>query len=59
MSKENAVGVQTRAMMEAQRMKSKVQRAMDNIQEGGQGAILTTGQIALVPAMNPTVDLLV
>ena len=35
MSAENAVGIQTRAMMEAQHTEGEVQRAMDNNQEGG------------------------
>ena len=57
MTTENAVGIQTRAMTEAQRTEGKVQRAMDNNQEGAQGANPTTGQAALDPTMNPTVEL--
>ena len=57
MSTENAVGVQTRAMTEAQYMEGEVQRAMENNQEGVQGANPTTGQAVLDPTMNPTVDL--
>ena len=51
------VGVQTRAMTEAQRTEGEVQRAMDNDQEGVQGANPTAGQAALDPTMNPTVEL--
>ena len=36
MSAEDAVGIQTRAMTEAQCIEGEVQRAMDNNQEGGQ-----------------------
>ena len=57
MTTENAVGVQTRAMTEAQLMEGEVQRAIDNNQEGVQGANPTTGQAALDPTMNPTVEL--
>ena len=57
MTTENAVGVQTRAMTEAQCMEGEVQRAMDNNQEGVQGANPTPGQAALDPTMNPTVEL--
>ena len=57
MTTENVVGIQTRAMTEAQRMESEVQRAIDNNQEGAQGANPTTGQAALDPTMNPTVEL--
>ena len=46
MSAEDAVGVQTRAMTEAQCIEGEVQRAMDNNQEGGQGAVQNTGEIA-------------
>ena len=57
MTTENAVGIQTRAMTEAQRTESELQRAIDNNQEGAQGANPTTGQAALDPTMNPTVEL--
>ena len=57
MTTENAVGIQTRAMTEAQCTEGEVQRAMDNNQEGAQGANPTTGQAALDPTMNPTVEL--
>ena len=57
MTTENVVGIQTRAMTEAQCTEGEVQRAMDNNQEGVQGANPTTGQAALDPTMNPTVEL--
>ena len=57
MTTENVVGVQTRAMTEAQRTEGEVQRAMDNNQEEAQAANPTTGQAALDPTMNPTVEL--
>ena len=57
MTTENAVGIQTRATTEAQHMEGEVQRAMDNNQEGVQGANPTIGQAALDPTMNPTVEL--
>ena len=46
MSAEDAVGIQTRAMTEAQCIEGEVQRAMDNNQEGGQRAVHNTGEIA-------------
>ena len=57
MTTENVVGIQTRAMTEAQHMEDGAQRALDNNQERVQGANPTTGQETLSPAMNPTVDL--
>ena len=51
------VGIQTRAMTEAQRIEGEVQRAMDNNQEGGQGAVQNTVEIARDPAMNPIVEI--
>ena len=57
MTTENAVGIQTRAMTEAQCMENEVQRDMDNNQEGAQGKNPTPGQAALDPTMNPTVEL--
>ena len=56
MSAEDVVGVQTRAMTEAQRIEGEVQRAMDNNQEGCQRAVQNTGEIAQDPAMNPVVE---
>ena len=55
MTTENVVGIQTRAMTEAQRTEHGAQRELDNNQE--QGANPTTGQETLNPATNPTVDL--
>ena len=46
MVREDAVGVQTRAMTEAQHMENEVQQIMDNNQEGGQRAVQDTGKIA-------------
>ena len=57
MTTENVVGIQTRAMTEAQRTEDGAQRELDNNQEQAQGANPTTGQETLNPAMNPTVDL--
>ena len=57
MTTENAVGIQTRAMTEAQCMENEAQRDMDNNQEGAQGKNPTPGQAALDPTMNPTVEL--
>ena len=57
MSAEDAVGIQTRAMTEAQHIEGEVQRAMDNNQEGGQGAVQNTGEIARDPATNPVVEM--
>ena len=57
MSTENAVGVQTRAMVEAQYTEGEAQRIMENDQDGVQGANPTPEQGALDPTMNPTVEL--
>ena len=57
MSAEDTVGVQTRAMAQAQCTESEVQRIMDNNQEGGQRAVQDTGEIARDPAMNPVVEI--
>ena len=57
MTTKNVVGVQTRAMTEAERMEDGAQRDMGTNQEGVQGTNPTPGQAALDPAMNPTVDL--
>ena len=57
MTTENAVGIQTRAMTETQCTEGEVQRTMDNNQEGVQGVNRTTGQAALDPTMNPTIEL--
>ena len=57
MTTENVVGIQTRAMTEAQRTEDGAQRELGNNQERVQGANPTMGQETLIPAMNPTVDL--
>ena len=57
MSAEDAVSIQTRAMVEAQRTGGEVQRTMDNNQEGGQRAVQDTREIAQDPAMNPVVEI--
>ena len=57
MSTGSSVGIQTRAMAEAQRTEGEVQRETESIQEGVQGANTTQGQTALDPTMNPTVEL--
>ena len=57
MSAEDTVSIQTRAMIGAQHIEGEVQRAMDNNQEGGQGAVQNTGEIARDPVMNPIVDI--
>ena len=57
MTTENVVGIQTRAMTEAQRTEDGAQRELDNNQEQAQGTNPTTGQETLNPTMNPTVDL--
>ena len=57
MSAEDAVGVQTRAMTEAQCIEGEVQRVIDDNQEGGQRTVQNTGEIARDPAMNPIVEI--
>ena len=64
MTTENGIGVQTRAMTEAQCMEDGVQRQLANNPEQVQGAnpVTLTGQGTANPdtqnpAMNPTVDL--
>ena len=57
MATEDAVGIQTRAMTEAQRTENEAQQIMDNNQEGGQRAAQDTGEIAQNPAMNPMVEI--
>ena len=46
MATENAVGVQTRATTEAQRMENEAQQTVDNNQEEDQRAVQDTGEIA-------------
>ena len=50
------VGIQTRAMTEAQRIEDKAQRNLGDNQKGVQVANPTPGQAALDPTMNPTVE---
>ena len=57
MATEDAVGVQTRAMTEAQCHGNEAQQLVDNNQEGGQRAAQDTGKIAQDPAMNPVVEI--
>ena len=57
MATEDAVGIQTRAMTEAQHMENEVQQIVDSNQEGGQRAFQDTGEIARDPAMNPVVEI--
>ena len=57
MATEDAVGIQTRAMTEAQHMENEAQQIVDNNQEGGQRAVQDTGEIAQDPAMNPVVEI--
>ena len=46
MATEDAVGIQTRAMTEAQRMENEAQQTVGNNQEGCQRASQDTGEIA-------------
>ena len=55
MATEDAVGIQTRAMTEAQRMENEAQEIIDNNQEEGRAA-QDTGEIAQDPEMNPVVE---
>ena len=57
MTTENIVGMQTRAMTEAQCMEDGAQRDIGTNQEGVQGTNPTPGQATLDTAMNPTVYL--
>ena len=54
---EDAVGVQTRAMTEAQHTENEVQQTRHNNQEEGQRAAQDTGEIAQDPTMNPVVEI--
>ena len=54
---EDAVGIQTRAMTEAQCTENEAQQIIDNNQEGGQRAAQDTGETAQDPAMNPVVEI--
>ena len=57
MATEDAVGGQTRAMMEPQCMENEAQQTADNNQEEDQRAVQDTGEIARDPAMNPVVEI--
>ena len=57
MATEEAVGIQTRAMTEAQCMENEAQQNAVNNQEEGQRIVQDTGQIAHDPAMNPVVEI--
>ena len=57
MATEDTVGIQTRAMTEAQHMENEAQQTADNNQEEGQRAVQDTGEIAQDPAMNPVVEI--
>ena len=54
---EDAVGIQTRAMTEAQRTENEAQQIIDNNQEEGQRAAQDTGETAQDPSMNPIVEI--
>ena len=54
---EDAVGVQTRAMTEAQCTGNEAQQIIDNNQEEGQRAAPDTGETAQDPTMNPIVEI--
>ena len=54
---EDAVGIQTRAMTEAQHTENEAQQIMDNNQEGGQRTAQDTGGTAQDTAMNPVVEI--
>ena len=56
MATEDAVGIQTRAMTEAQRTENEAQQNAANNQEG-QGTVQGTGEIAHDPTMNPVVEI--
>ena len=57
MATEDAVGIQMRAMAEAQCMENEAQQLVYNNQEGGQRAAQDTEGIAQDPAMNPLVEI--
>ena len=57
MATKDTVGVQTRAMTEAQHTENEAQQNADNNQEEGQRAVQGTGEIARDPAMNPVVEI--
>ena len=57
MATEDAVGIQTRAMTEAQCMENEAQQNAVSNQEEGQTTAQGTGEIARDPAMNPVVEI--
>ena len=57
MATEDAVGIQTRAMTEAQHTENKAQQNAASNQEEGQRTVQGTGEIAHDPAMNPVVEI--
>ena len=57
MATEDAVGIQTRAMTEAQCTENEAQQNMASNQEEGQRTVQGTGEIAHDPAMNPVVKI--
>ena len=57
MATEDTVGIQTRAMTEAQHTGNEAQQIVDNNQEEGQRAAPGTGENAQNPAMNPIVEI--
>ena len=57
MAAEDAVGIQTRVMTEAQCMENGAQQNAASNQEEGQTTAQGTGEIARDPAMNPVVEI--
>ena len=57
MATEDAVGIQTRAMTEAQCMENEAQQNAVSNQEEGQTTAQDTGEIAHDPTMNPVVEI--
>ena len=57
MATEDALGVQTRAMTEAQHTGNEAQQIIDKNQEEGQRTTPDTGETAQDPAMNPIVEI--
>ena len=57
MATEDAVGIQTRAMTEAQHTENEAQQDAVSNQEEGQRTVQDTGEIACHPAMNPVVEI--
>ena len=53
MATEDAVGIQTRAMTEAQCMENEAQQNAANNQEEGQGTVQGTGEIVRDPTYEP------